>query len=101
MFDMPPRASHQAIDSEPAEAAQTRCVIWPRTTQDSVRLSIAEVPVRRRTVPPTLRSAPRRNNDPRIFPRILGVAEPIRFPLGSCSAMTELSESCVAQSFPR
>ena len=41
------------------------------------------------------------NNDPRIVPRILGVAEPIRFPPGSCSAMPELSESCVAQSFPR
>jgi hypothetical protein len=41
------------------------------------------------------------NNDPRIVPRILGVAEPIRFPPGSCSAMAELSESCVAQSFPR
>lgn len=41
------------------------------------------------------------NNDPRIVPRILGVAEPIRFPPGSCSAMTELSESGVAQSFPR
>jgi hypothetical protein len=41
------------------------------------------------------------NNDPRIVPRILGVAEPIRFPPGSCLAMTELSESCVAQSFPR
>jgi hypothetical protein len=40
------------------------------------------------------------NNDPRIVPRILGEAEPIRFPPGSCSAMTELSESCVAQSFP-
>jgi hypothetical protein len=41
------------------------------------------------------------NDDPQIVPRIVGVAEPIRFPPGSCSAMTELSESCVAQSFPR
>jgi hypothetical protein len=35
------------------------------------------------------------------FPSSLGVAEPIRFPPGSCSAMAEISESCVAQSFPR
>ena len=41
------------------------------------------------------------NNDPRIVARILGVAEPIRFPPGSHSAMAELSESRVAQSFPR
>ena len=35
------------------------------------------------------------NNDPRIVPGILGVAEPITVP--TCrSAMTELSESCVA-----
>ena len=41
------------------------------------------------------------NNDPRIVAGILGVAERSRFPPGSCSAMTELSESCVAHSFPR
>ena len=36
------------------------------------------------------------NNDPRIVPGILGVAEPITVPT-CCSAMTELSESCVAE----